>query len=248
MLADPLAIANDGVLPTDVLSEILLRLPAKELCRLRLVCRKSGDLRLKDDSWGPASPSTEPGHRCSQRLARRQRMPCASTCVLGHVPSTVEYKLLRIGYRRRTIHETAEQPCEVMTLGCGSNQRWRKKSGPPFQLSSQYRHVVVSNGVAYFLSAPFSIANTKTKMDRIALFNLGTEEWSAATLQLPPSTRYDPKTDDYIQLAKLNGYFAIVHHSKKHCSMNFWFLVDMDKGLWNKQCSIVFWLSWMTGR
>ncbi|KAF8664300.1 hypothetical protein HU200_054848 [Digitaria exilis] len=36
--ADPLA-ANDGVLPTDVLREILLRVPAMALCRLRLVCR-----------------------------------------------------------------------------------------------------------------------------------------------------------------------------------------------------------------
>ncbi|CAL4892518.1 unnamed protein product [Urochloa decumbens] len=31
--------ANDGVLPTDVLHDILLRLPAKQLCRLRVVCR-----------------------------------------------------------------------------------------------------------------------------------------------------------------------------------------------------------------
>ena len=29
---------NGGVLPTDVLYEVLLRLPAKVLCRLRLVC------------------------------------------------------------------------------------------------------------------------------------------------------------------------------------------------------------------
>lgn len=31
---------NDGVLPTDVLYEVLLRLPVDELCRLRLVCRR----------------------------------------------------------------------------------------------------------------------------------------------------------------------------------------------------------------
>ncbi|RLN07886.1 hypothetical protein C2845_PM11G07510 [Panicum miliaceum] len=36
----PLAVAaDDGLLPTDVLLEILLRLPADALCRLRLVCR-----------------------------------------------------------------------------------------------------------------------------------------------------------------------------------------------------------------
>ncbi|KAF8731991.1 hypothetical protein HU200_015941 [Digitaria exilis] len=35
----PLAVANDGVLPTDVLRDVLLRLPANVLCRFRLVCR-----------------------------------------------------------------------------------------------------------------------------------------------------------------------------------------------------------------
>ncbi|KAF8731986.1 hypothetical protein HU200_015936 [Digitaria exilis] len=39
-LSAPLAVAaNDGALPTDVLRDVLLRLPADELCRLRLVCR-----------------------------------------------------------------------------------------------------------------------------------------------------------------------------------------------------------------
>ncbi|CAL4897516.1 unnamed protein product [Urochloa decumbens] len=38
--APPLAVAaNYCALPADVLYDILLRLPAKEICRLRLVCR-----------------------------------------------------------------------------------------------------------------------------------------------------------------------------------------------------------------
>ncbi|CAN6171596.1 unnamed protein product, partial [Urochloa humidicola] len=35
----PAAASNAGVLPADVLFDVLLRLPAKELCRLRAVCR-----------------------------------------------------------------------------------------------------------------------------------------------------------------------------------------------------------------
>ncbi|CAN6213695.1 unnamed protein product [Urochloa humidicola] len=35
----PSAASNSGVLPADVLFDVLLRLPAKELCRLRAVCR-----------------------------------------------------------------------------------------------------------------------------------------------------------------------------------------------------------------
>ncbi|CAN6165479.1 unnamed protein product [Urochloa humidicola] len=34
-----LAVTNDGVLPTDVLYEVLLHLPVDILCRFRLVCR-----------------------------------------------------------------------------------------------------------------------------------------------------------------------------------------------------------------
>ncbi|KAF8776534.1 hypothetical protein HU200_003249 [Digitaria exilis] len=37
--APPPPFANAGVLPVDILPEVLLRLPADELCRLRLVCR-----------------------------------------------------------------------------------------------------------------------------------------------------------------------------------------------------------------
>ena len=33
------AASNAGVLPPDLLSDVLLLLPAKELCRLRAVCR-----------------------------------------------------------------------------------------------------------------------------------------------------------------------------------------------------------------
>ncbi|CAL5079358.1 unnamed protein product [Urochloa decumbens] len=35
----PVAVASDDVFPSDVLREIFLRLPAKDLCRLRVVCR-----------------------------------------------------------------------------------------------------------------------------------------------------------------------------------------------------------------
>ncbi|TKW30960.2 hypothetical protein SEVIR_2G075350v4 [Setaria viridis] len=37
--AAPPAVANDGVLPSELLHDVPLRLPADALCRLRLVCR-----------------------------------------------------------------------------------------------------------------------------------------------------------------------------------------------------------------
>ncbi|KAK1668218.1 hypothetical protein QYE76_056377 [Lolium multiflorum] len=43
------AASDDGLLPTDVLRDILLRLPAKPLCRLRAVCQSWRS--LLSDSW-----------------------------------------------------------------------------------------------------------------------------------------------------------------------------------------------------
>ncbi|KAM0871748.1 hypothetical protein ACQ4PT_039186 [Festuca glaucescens] len=47
------ATSDDGLLPTDVLRDILLRLPAKPLCRLRAVCRSWRF--LLSDSWFAAA-------------------------------------------------------------------------------------------------------------------------------------------------------------------------------------------------
>nr|TKW30996.1 hypothetical protein SEVIR_2G076300v2 [Setaria viridis] len=54
-----LALDNDGVLPADVLYEVLLRLPADELCRLRLVCRSWRSL-TSDPGFARAHASRHP--------------------------------------------------------------------------------------------------------------------------------------------------------------------------------------------
>ncbi|CAO2180599.1 unnamed protein product [Urochloa humidicola] len=48
-------VSNDGVLPADALYEVLLRLPADALCRLRLVCyfKRSVDCCLVTRGTGP---------------------------------------------------------------------------------------------------------------------------------------------------------------------------------------------------
>ena len=60
-LSAPVALTNenDGLLPTDVLYEVLLRLPAKELCRLRLVCRAWRSL-TSDPGFARAHASRHP--------------------------------------------------------------------------------------------------------------------------------------------------------------------------------------------
>ncbi|KAL6638459.1 hypothetical protein ACP70R_023954 [Stipagrostis hirtigluma subsp. patula] len=58
--APVLAAANYGVLPLDILYDVLLRLPADELCRLRIVCR----------SWRSRSPPTRSSPRPTPRATR----------------------------------------------------------------------------------------------------------------------------------------------------------------------------------
>ncbi|KAL6638939.1 hypothetical protein ACP70R_022669 [Stipagrostis hirtigluma subsp. patula] len=55
----PLAVPDDGLLPTDLLREILLRLPANVLCRLRLVCRSWRSL-TSDPIFAKAHSSRNP--------------------------------------------------------------------------------------------------------------------------------------------------------------------------------------------
>lgn len=54
------ATCNDGVLPVDLLHDILLRLPARPLCRLRAVCRPWRAL-MSDPSFVAAHAARNPG-------------------------------------------------------------------------------------------------------------------------------------------------------------------------------------------
>ncbi|TVU50576.1 hypothetical protein EJB05_01953, partial [Eragrostis curvula] len=54
-----LPVANDSALPTDVLCEVLIRLPAKELCRLRIVCRAWREL-TSDSCFAEAHSTRHP--------------------------------------------------------------------------------------------------------------------------------------------------------------------------------------------
>ncbi|CAN6328933.1 unnamed protein product [Urochloa humidicola] len=65
------AAANDGVLPTEILHDILLRLPIKALYRLRLVCR----------AW--RALTSDPGFaRAHSSQCRRRQLVVAGVCKL----------------------------------------------------------------------------------------------------------------------------------------------------------------------
>ncbi|CAL4939484.1 unnamed protein product [Urochloa decumbens] len=306
-LADSLvALDDNGALPADVLYEILLRVPAKPLCRLRLVCRSwrsltsdprfagahssrhpmiaglcahgiQGEIQIVDLRSGNIDKriygfglelrdldfTTQGDLICaSSVIMKGWKRDCIidptmgsttilptsgmdayfSVCILGHVPSTWEYKVLRVG---AFIPSTNRRPCQIITL-IGGAQRWRARSDPSLPVSI-HRHTPVVAGVVYFLLDRFSVRDfPNAKNDDIVAFDLATEEWRSATIQGPFSTclvnangeiAHSP-TMDYLELAKLNNFLVTIHHNEQDHSMDIWFLVDMDKSHWTKRYAI----------
>ncbi|RLM81003.1 hypothetical protein C2845_PM12G16360 [Panicum miliaceum] len=291
----PLAVAADnGLLPTDLLREILLRLPADALCRLRLVCRpwrwftsdpgfanahatrhllitgldrsrravhtldmSSGnilrrilvprqgfDLTTAQPDLVCVSPDHGPSFLLNSVTGVVATMPknvgCAveSPSILGLVPATGEYKVLR--FHLESMNRSMVQYCHVVTLGV--NRRWRAGSRPPMIIEwRRSGHRVVMGGVAYFLLGTCLLNSASIGPDSIASFDLATEEWRptmAGPLSSSGSSKllYHKHRHEF-RLAKLNGCLVTVHHYQD-CLMNLWFLVDADKGIWAKKHSI----------
>nr|TKW30994.1 hypothetical protein SEVIR_2G076100v2 [Setaria viridis] len=93
-LPAPSSLANDddGALPADLLYEILLRLAAIELCRLRLVCRSWRSLtsdpgRLRQGSRFP--PPALPLEHRSFCLTTQLDLLCVTPLLNGNPPSSV---------------------------------------------------------------------------------------------------------------------------------------------------------------
>ncbi|CAL4897539.1 unnamed protein product [Urochloa decumbens] len=315
--APPLAVvaANYGALPTDVLYDVLLRLPAKELCRLRLVCQSWRSL-TSDPLFARAHSSRHPpyavflrhwsrevhvidlhgsvikripiriGQRNWEALSTHGDLACIShgwglayihnlatgaavadidaehrrkvnagrpVCLLGHVLSTGEYKVLRVkngcdysysGGRR----PTSPQTCEVMTLGSDgrSRSRWRKGRRPPVIVSCSpvfsWRMAVVA-GVAYFLTSPEEVAE---QLDSVAVFDMATEVWKPTTIQGPLSSTDEklklammhPIGREQFQLARLGERLVTLYCNIRDCLTELWFLVDMDGSIWTKQYTL----------
>ncbi|KAK3139706.1 hypothetical protein QOZ80_5AG0388340 [Eleusine coracana subsp. coracana] len=275
------AIAIDGVLPTEVLSEVLLCLSAKELCRLRLVCRAwraltsepifvkahsthhpliaglcnrgSGEIHIMDISGHAIrqrrTEEAIDSYELSTQFGRIFISGGITDYVLGYVPSTREYKVLCS--TMCLMEGGAHKVFHVITLGRADGQ-WRQRADPPMSISGLSDQRAVINGVAYFLSNK-DYNNTCAAGINIIMFDLVIEEWRQSVLQGPSSNAFSEaektvmKTDymTYLQLVELNGCLVIVYSKWDDISVDLWFLVDMDKGLWTKRysvcCSLTSW-------
>jgi hypothetical protein len=181
-----------------------------------------------------------------------RRYVSMDSCSFGKVPSTGEYKALRFLNVGSPVG--SQQLCEVMTLDGSSHARWRPNPGPPLPVCSNNKITsVVIDGVAYFLLPGFFDPRYKYlkrmfKPGSITPFNLETEEWMP-TLSGPESvssyymagnkitTSRSPEAVEHLSITNLNGFLVIVHLVHL-ISMDLWFLMDVEKGLWVKKYSI----------
>nr|XP_040259366.1 putative F-box protein At1g47765 isoform X2 [Aegilops tauschii subsp. strangulata] len=167
----------------------------------------------------------------------KTRKAYMDSCVFGKVPSTGVYKAFRFLEVRPLV--SPQQLCEVMTLNGRSAGRWRARPGPPGRVFSDHTMKSAAiDGVLYFLMDFSNMYHSKVtiKPASIAAFNLKTEEW------MPPidgpgqvSSLYDE--EDVLPVFEDPRAVAQVRHSLPQ-SMDLWFLMDREKGVWVKKYSI----------
>lgn len=95
-----------------------------------------------------------------------------------------------------------------MTVGDG---RWRVRACPLITIATTSLHVVVVNGVAYFLLEVYDPANVE--WGDIVSLDLATEEWRSGTLRGPPKGLLhvaDEETRVCLHLAKLKGCLVTI--------------------------------------
>ena len=133
---------------------------------------------------------------------------------------------------------------EVCTVNRGSNAWWRGKKPVPRTVRLGLWLTVVVNGIVYFFYDGQDRAQDPA-LDGIASFDLGIEEWRASRRGPLSSIMVDAAVwpdfrlfADELTMAALNGCLVVVHRYSVF-SMDLWFLMDFERGLWVKQHNIL---------
>ncbi|KAG0542070.1 hypothetical protein BDA96_02G071500 [Sorghum bicolor] len=161
----------------------------------------------------------------------------------GQVASTGEFKLLRVVDKKASDEVRREQLCEVFTHGGSRGSPWRGKKAAQDHVNMSPLSRVAIDGIVYFLLDEY-VSSRDVRPKGIASFDLLTEEWRAI-LRGPVSILAKGRYGD-LSLAALNGSLVLVH-SRPYVSMDLWFLMDFEKGLWVKQHTVKVNLSVLDG-
>ena len=210
--------------------------------RLDLVCVARG----AGVSCALLSPAAARARALPQGLAEehaaheREISHHAAMVALGQVAATGERKVLRVLH---LFPGTARQLYEITTLdgGGGGRSRWRRIKDPACPVASGTWAVV--DGAVFFFSSEL-VHGQDAMPDRVASFDLATEEW-APTIRGPLSSSSlgddgaaaaAVHPDDHmgwgeLSLADMNGCLVVTHRTVAS-SMDLWFLMDVEKGSW----------------
>ena len=167
-------------------------------------------------------------------------LPTWSSYVLGQVPNTIEYKLLRI-YTAQDRYKPS-QSCEILTIDGRGDLRWRPAQSPPAPVDMTVaRHRAVAQGFAHFLMAsPRSPTSRVGDYDGIASFDLAKEEWRPSLLQSPITANARNCCHSSLSLVELNGCLVFVYHDYLSYCINMWVLADLAKEKWLRIESLQF--------
>ena len=154
-----------------------------------------------------------------------------ASVALGQVASTGEFKLLRV-IDKAFEEVPSEQLCEVFAHGGSRGARWRGKKAAQDHVRMSPLSTVAIDGVVYFLLDEY-VSNQDVRPKGIASFDLLTEEWRS--IRRGPISI--PAYYSNLSLAALNGSLVLVDCTS-HVSMDLWFLMDFEKGLWVKQLTV----------
>ncbi|OVA10982.1 F-box domain [Macleaya cordata] len=217
-------------LPEEIIMEILSRLPVKSILLCRLVCKTWRSLiynpsfahmhllrrGLDDDHefvyiCNPITRECVNLPSVIKQSSNSSRMDIV--CGFGYIPSTNEYKVVRIYYCRGK--ESYVGRVQVYTLGNGTG--WRDKGEITYSLIS-YRPfpAILANGALHWLDDE----------GKIVAFDLADEEF--LLLPSPPCFLLQ-KEDEYpFQLQVLGGWLCVVH-CKNKVSVDVWLLKKKKK-------------------
>ncbi|KAF8644832.1 hypothetical protein HU200_066321 [Digitaria exilis] len=173
------------------------------------------------------------GHDAARQIS-------SSSYVLGQIPNTIEYKVLRIYTPDRDYRHT--QSCEILTLDGSGDYIWRPAQSPLLPVDTSIaRHGAVAQGFVHFFMALHGLSISRVgKYNGIASFDLAKEEWKPSLLPTPITVDERNCNHDSLSLVELNGCLVFVYHDYLNFCINLWMLEDLAKGKWLKMECIQF--------
>nr|CAB3452273.1 unnamed protein product [Digitaria exilis] len=103
---------------------------------------------------------------------------CWATTAIGMVPSTGEYKVLRVIHTSCSDDLPTGKLFEAITIdGSSSQAHWRGKGAPPYPVELGNWHSVVIKHTVYFLLSDYGSFHVGKRGGLVASFDLESEKW-----------------------------------------------------------------------